>query len=109
MIKYADDMLDSQPSTPPSNSFWKNRNFYRGVLLVPVLMALGFFLLVAIKPPPQTGLWLQISFGVALLIAAIMIQFRFKQIGLGMLIGWLMFFAFPVAWVLLLGFTGNLM
>lgn len=103
-------MLEAQ-SVPISTSktIWRDPWFYRGIFLVPVLEALGFMLMVLIEPSPQVSFVLQIAFVVLILLAAVVVMPRRRRLGLGILAGWLMFVLFPVAWVLLLGFTGNLM
>ncbi len=96
-------------SVPTPNAIWRDPWFYRGVFVVPVLEALGFILMVVVDPPSQLSSVLQIVFAVLVLFAAIVVPFRRRRFGFGMIIGWLLFVLFPVAWVLLLGFTGNLM
>ncbi len=98
------------PITPPNaTSIWRDPWFYRGVLLVPLLEAVGFIVMVIIQPETQTSFVFQNSFAVVLLISALVILPRRRRFGLGMVIGWFLFVLFPVAWVLLLGFSGNLM
>ena len=96
------------PSTSPA-SIWKDRGFYRGIVLVPILEVIGFVLMVLIEPPSQVGFVLQIIFAGLLLMTSLIIYRRSRRFGLGIIVGWVVFVLFPVVWVLILGFSGNLM
>lgn len=102
-------MNNQQPTTTPKRSPWKDKNFYRGVLLTPLLGAAGFMLMVAVQPSPATSFLLQWVFWVALLLASIVLRIRYHRFGLGMMLGWTLFVLFPIVWIVVLGLSGNLM
>jgi len=56
---------------PLTKPILRDRSFYRGVLLIPLLEAVGFLLMVATEPDPQVCFFLQTSFIVTLLAASL--------------------------------------
>lgn len=102
-------MVNSKPIPLTHDSAWKDKNFYRGVLLIPLLGAAGFMLMVAVQPSPATSFLLQWVFCVALLLASIVLRIRYHRFGLGMMLGWTLFVLFPIVWIVVLGLSGNLM
>lgn len=101
-------MINGVPTHQPAHIL-KERNFYRGVLLIPLLGAIGFILMVTVEPSPATSFLLQWIFCITLLAVAIWLRKKNRNFGLGMILGWALFVLFPIVWILLLGFSGNLM
>ena len=102
-------MIDANPSITRASSIWRDQWFYRGIILIPILAALGFLLMLVIEPSSQISFIVQTVFAALLLLASFVLQRRNRRLGLGMIAGWALFVLFPVVWVLLPGFTGNLM
>ncbi len=102
-------MMHEQSISCQKKLLWKDRNFYRGVLSIPLLAAVGFIVMVSIRPSSTTSFLLQWVYCGLLLAVTIGMMIRFRRFGLGMMLGWILFILFPIVWVMVLGFSGNLM
>ncbi|MBI4426523.1 MAG: hypothetical protein HY567_03010 [Candidatus Kerfeldbacteria bacterium] len=85
------------------------RQFVRGAWVVLVTILIELLVQFTFRPPQLVSYALTYGTVSGLLALGVVAALRRRPIGRGMLLAWVLFILVPVAFVLILGFTGNLM